>query len=75
MKQLQKYLNKKGYNAGYPDGIFGNKTKSALKDFQKDNSLTVDGKFGKQTVRYIDKHCYDDVIENKNEIEKEKQKT
>ncbi|PID83437.1 hypothetical protein CSB11_01445 [Candidatus Campbellbacteria bacterium] len=70
-RQIQKYLNKKGYNAGTPDGIFGNKTKNALKDFQKDNRLTPDGKFGKQTVRYIDKHCYDDVIENKNEIEKE----
>ncbi|PID83440.1 hypothetical protein CSB11_01460 [Candidatus Campbellbacteria bacterium] len=71
IKQLQKYLNKKGYKAGYADGIFGNKTKNALKDFQKDNNLKVDGKFGRQTARYIDKHCYDDVIESKNEIEKE----
>ncbi|PID83157.1 hypothetical protein CSB11_02320 [Candidatus Campbellbacteria bacterium] len=57
IKQLQKYLNKKGYNAGYPDGIFGNKTKNALKDFQKDNNLTIDGKFGKQIARYIDRNC------------------
>ncbi|PID83159.1 hypothetical protein CSB11_02330 [Candidatus Campbellbacteria bacterium] len=75
-KQLQKYLNKKGYNAGYPDGIFGNKTKKALQDFQKDNNLTSDGKFGKQTARYIDKNCgevntKEDIEEEKEELEQE----
>ncbi|MCG8372034.1 MAG: TIGR02594 family protein, partial [Balneolales bacterium] len=44
--KLQIALNKKGYNCGDPDGDFGNKTASALKNFQADNRLTVDGVYG-----------------------------
>ena len=44
IKDIQKHLNSLGYKAGTPDGVSGKKTKMAIKAFQKDNSLTIDGK-------------------------------
>ena len=46
---LQFLLNAKGYDAGKEDGIFGTKTLSAVKAFQKANGLSMDGIVGKQT--------------------------
>ena len=43
-----------GYNSGSADGIYGTKTKSAIKSFQRNNGLTVDGIAGEMTWRYID---------------------
>lgn len=48
VKTLQKKLNAKGYKLTV-DGIFGDKTLSAVKDFQKKNGLAVDGIVGKNT--------------------------
>ena len=36
IRELQELLNKRGYNAGKEDGIFGNKTKNAMNAFRKD---------------------------------------
>lgn len=41
--KLQKFLNAKGYDCGDPDSDFGPKTERALKVFQADNGLVVDG--------------------------------
>ena len=46
--ELQKLLNKNGYELD-EDGIFGNKTQDAVRDYQKKNNLTVDGIVGKNT--------------------------
>lgn len=46
---LQRVLNNQGYNAGTADGIFGSKTKIAIRNFQSQKGLTVDGKVGKNT--------------------------
>lgn len=40
---IQRRLNELGYNAGTPDGLFGNKTRSAIQAFQRDNGIAVDG--------------------------------
>ncbi|MBK9130415.1 MAG: peptidoglycan-binding protein [Gammaproteobacteria bacterium] len=40
---IQRRLNELGYNAGTPDGLFGNKTRAAIQAFQGDNGITVDG--------------------------------
>lgn len=45
---VQKQLNKFGYNLT-EDGIFGNKTDLAVRDFQQNHGLTVDGIVGAQT--------------------------
>lgn len=45
---LQKKLNSKGYKLA-EDGIFGNNTLAAVKDYQTKNGLAVDGIVGKNT--------------------------
>jgi len=47
---IQKALKQKGYYSGSIDGIFGTATRNAVKNFQRDNGLTVDGIAGKQTL-------------------------
>ena len=46
--ELQKLLNQNGYNLA-EDGIFGNNTLSAVKDYQQKNNLAVDGIVGTNT--------------------------
>lgn len=48
VKTLQKNLIFIGYSCGYAgaDGDFGSGTDSAVRKFQKDNGLVVDGKYG-----------------------------
>lgn len=50
VKNLQKALNENGFDCGSADGVFGNKTNQAVKDFQKANGLEVDGKAGRITI-------------------------
>ena len=47
--KLQQALNALGYDCGTADGIFGAKTEAAVRNFQRDHSLTVDGIAGKAT--------------------------
>ena len=42
VKQLQSELNKRGYQLD-EDGVFGKKTKAAVRDYQKKNRLTRRG--------------------------------
>ena len=46
--ELQKLLNSNGYNLA-TDGIYGDKTMAAVKDYQQKNSLDVDGIVGDMT--------------------------
>lgn len=50
VKQLQQDLTWLGYDTGGTEGIFGPKTLSAVKHFQAQNGLAVDGIVGKQTA-------------------------
>lgn len=49
VKQLQQTLKSKGYDPGPIDGIYGPKTKAAVKAFQLASGLTADGTVGNQT--------------------------
>lgn len=49
VKDMQTLLNKYGYNLSV-DGIVGNATISAIKDFQSKNGLAVDGICGNATM-------------------------
>ena len=49
VKELQQTLNRLGYNVGTADGIFGNNTKNAVLQYQRDNGLTADGIVGANT--------------------------
>ena len=47
---IQEMLQDLGYNTGKADGIYGSKTEAAIKQFQKDNGLKVDGIVGNQSI-------------------------
>jgi N-acetylmuramoyl-L-alanine amidase len=47
---LQSRLTEMGFNCGRVDGIFGEVTESAVKDFQKSVGVKVDGKCGPATI-------------------------
>ena len=48
VRELQQMLNSQGYNLD-EDGIFGAKTRTAVKNYQKKNGLLVDGIVGQET--------------------------
>ncbi len=50
VKAMQQTLISLGYLSGTADGVFGTKTYSAVKAFQKANALTADGVVGTKTI-------------------------
>ena len=54
VKKLQENLNYLGYPCGTADGIFGEKTETALENFQKAYKLTVDGKYGAKSKQALE---------------------
>ena len=53
VKTIQRKLKNWGYYKGSVDGIFGAKTKEAVKYFQRKNGLKVDGIVGKNTLKAL----------------------
>ena len=51
--KLQNRLNELGYSVGKADGDFGNKTKSAIEQFQGDNGLDVTGIADEKTLELL----------------------
>jgi len=51
---VQQRLRELGYLSGSADGIFGNATERAVKDFQAANGLTADGVVGNRTMTMLD---------------------
>ncbi len=51
--ELQKKLTELGYNPGPINGIWGTKTRGALKDFQRDSRLLITGKLDQETKKKI----------------------
>ena len=47
---LQSRLSEMGFDCGRVDGIFGVRTESAVRDFQKSVGITIDGKCGPATI-------------------------
>ena len=50
---LQRVLTMKGYDLGGADGVFGRRTKLAVKRFQRRRGLTADGIVGPATTRAL----------------------
>lgn len=50
VREVQGYLNRLGFNAGREDGIFGEDTDLAVRSFQHDMGLPVDGIVGSSTI-------------------------
>ena len=53
VEMVQDRLNYLTYSCGTADGIFGKKTDIAVRNFQSDKSLTVDGIIGKNTAEAL----------------------
>ena len=50
---IQQELSILGYFEGEPDGILGPETEAALKEFQTDAGITVDGEYGPETYEAL----------------------
>lgn len=53
VKAVQRLLNSRGYNAGYPDGWYGQTTRNAVLAFQRDNGLIQEGVVNPRTRRKL----------------------
>ena len=53
VQNIQALLNKKGYDAGNPDGVMGGKTKTAIVAFQNDNDMEPTGQINEKLVRAL----------------------
>lgn len=49
IRDLQRRLNRLGFDCGYDDGVYGERTTSAVRDFQLNVGMLVDGIAGPQT--------------------------
>lgn len=56
IKKIQTALRNAGYEVGPIDGKMGRKTKEAVKDFQRENGLSVDGIVGQKTWAKLSKY-------------------
>jgi hypothetical protein len=51
--EIQQKLKKLGYYKGTVDGLTGPKTRAAIRAFQRDNGLRIDGKYGPMTEKTV----------------------
>ena len=63
VRDIQRYLNRLGFNAGREDGIFGQDTDQAVRSFQHNMGLPVDGIAGSSTISYLLRlrHAFKDI--------------
>ena len=60
-KEVQVALRNAGYYDGPIDGKLGTKSRKAIRDFQQDNGLKVDGIAGTQTKKALVKYLGGDI--------------
>jgi len=53
VREIQTELNRLGYDAGTPDGLYGPSTRSAIQDFQKKADLGTDGEATADLLRAL----------------------
>lgn len=51
---IQKGLNTLGYDPGPADGVMGGKTRAAIRDYQKDHGVSVDGQPSPGLLRHLE---------------------
>lgn len=70
VKQLQSYLIQLGYDCGSwgNDGDFGDATEIAVKEFQTDHNLEIDGIVGSKTYDAINFALQDKMIKNPKKV-------
>ncbi|MBU9721405.1 MULTISPECIES: peptidoglycan-binding protein [Bacillaceae] len=65
VETVQTYLKELGYYVGDLDGIYGAKTKEAVKHYQRENGLSIDGVVGTDMVSHLigTKHIVSDTTQ------------
>jgi len=58
VKQAQLALKNAGFNPGRIDGKMGRQTREAIRAFQRENNLAVDGRVGKRTWALLREYLY-----------------
>lgn len=53
IRQAQMELNKRGFNAGPQDGVWGPETESAIREFQRSRGLEVTGRLNDRTMKEL----------------------
>ncbi|RVA71824.1 peptidoglycan-binding protein, partial [Mesorhizobium sp. M7A.F.Ca.US.006.04.2.1] len=53
VQNIQRILNKNGYDAGGADGKMGQKTKTAIMAFQTDNKMAATGEVDENLVKAL----------------------
>ena len=53
IKEVQSYFSRLGYSPVPADGIMGSKTRTAIKAFQRDHSLNIDGKIDEELIEQL----------------------
>jgi len=56
VSQIQSKLAAKGYNPGPADGVAGRKTRGAIRAYQRDNGLLVNGQPSSQLASHIQRN-------------------
>ena len=69
VSQIQTKLKRWGYYNGAVDGIYGSATEKAVRQFQKKNGLTVDGKAGQTTLAAMGIHASSSAATNDANVE------
>jgi peptidoglycan hydrolase-like protein with peptidoglycan-binding domain len=52
-RELQALLNRRGFDAGTPDGVIGRGTEAAIRGYQEARGLTVDGQASQPLLRAL----------------------
>jgi len=68
VRQIQTRLKNWGYNVGNVDGIYKQKTQNAVRQFQKNNGLSVDGIAGPQTLKTMGINSSSSGSNNENDV-------
>lgn len=50
---IQKNLNELGYDTGRSDGVMGGKTRAAIRDYQSDHDIAVDGQPSETLLQHV----------------------
>ena len=64
VKNYQNILNQKGFSVGLADGIFGNKTRQAIINFQTRNGLTATGIIDQATINALNGNSNNPAVVN-----------
>lgn len=54
--EVQKELSRHGYNVGPADGMMGPRTRAAIRNYQQDNGLLVDGRATPELAAYMQRN-------------------